>query len=96
MVVFMNREDMEALGLAEGDHVDLATAIEDGVERVVRGLRIVPYGIPKGCIGAYYPEANPLVPLQHHDQKAHTPAYKAIPVRVSRSTVRAEAAEAAE
>ena len=56
-------------------------------ERVVRGLRVVPYGIPPGCIGSYYPEANPLVPLHHHDRKAHTPAYKAVPVRISLSAV---------
>ncbi|HEY1751715.1 MAG TPA: FdhF/YdeP family oxidoreductase [Caulobacteraceae bacterium] len=85
MVVFMNAADIERLGLAEGDMVDLTTAIDDGVARVVRGFRVVAYGIPEGCVGAYYPEANPLAPLSHHDTKAQTPAYKAIPVRVSRS-----------
>ena len=45
------------------------------------------YGIPPGCIGAYYPEANPLVPLAHHDRKAQTPAYKAVPVRITRSAM---------
>ena len=63
----------------------MTTAIDDGIERVVRGFRVVPYDIPEGCIGAYYPEANPLVPLSHHDKKARTPAYKATPVRVVRS-----------
>jgi len=87
MVAFMNPQDMEEMGLAADQFVDLTTAIDEGVERVVRGLRVVPYGIPSGCIGAYYPETNPLVPLQHHDRKAHTPAYKAVPVRVSLSTV---------
>ena len=94
MVVFMNPADVERLGLAKDDFVDLTTAIEDGVSRVVRGLRIVPYDIPEHCIGAYYPEANPLVPLGHHDSKAMTPAYKAIPVRVSRSSLDADAASA--
>ena len=86
MVVFMNAADIAAMGLAADQFVDLATAIDDGVERVLRGLRIVPYDIPRGCIGAYFPEANPLVPLSHHDAKAHTPAYKAVPVRVSASS----------
>ena len=36
----------------------------------MRGFRIVPYGIPVGCIGAYLPEANPLIPLDHHDNHA--------------------------
>lgn len=86
MVVFMNPADISAMGLAANQFVDLTTAIDDGVERVLRGLRIVPYDIPAGCLAAYYPEANPLAPLHHHDSKARTPAYKAIPVRVSRST----------
>jgi len=86
-VVFMNREDIAARGLMAEEYVDLETAIADGRERIVRGMRIVPYDIPKGCVGAYYPECNPLVPLTHHDRKAHTPAYKAVPVRISSSAV---------
>ena len=85
MVVFMNPADAERLGLEKGDVIDLTCAIEDGVARTVRGFQVYPYDIPEGCVGAYYPEANPLVPLDHHDAKAMTPAYKAIPVRVSRS-----------
>ena len=95
MVLFMNPADVERLGLAKDDFVDLTTAIDDGISRVVRGFRIVPYDIPEHCIGAYYPEANALVPLGHHDAKALTPAYKAIPVRVSKSTLDDDAASAA-
>ncbi len=84
MVVFMNPADMAKLGFAADDTVDLACALEPERERAVRGFRVAPYDIPEGCIGAYYPEANPLVPLTHHDSKALTPAYKATPVRVSR------------
>ena len=94
-VVFMNPADIERLGLTEDDFVDLTTAIDDGVSRVIRGFRIAPYDIPQHCIGAYYPEANPLVPLGHHDSKALTPAYKAVPVRVSRSSVEDGAPQAA-
>jgi len=85
MVVFMNAADIARLGLKADDMVDLTTAMDDGVERTVRGFRVTPYAIPEGCIGAYYPEANPLVPLSHHDTKADTPAYKATPVRVLRA-----------
>jgi molybdopterin-dependent oxidoreductase alpha subunit len=84
-VVFMNRDDIARLGFDDGVFIDLATAIEDGVARSISGFRIVPYDIPKGCIAAYFPEANPLVPLGHHDRKAHTPGYKAVPVRLTRS-----------
>ena len=84
MVVFMNAADIAGGGFADGDSVTLSTALGDGVERRVAGLRIVAYNIPKGCVGAYFPEINPLVPLSHHDAKAHTPAYKAIPERFAR------------
>lgn len=86
MVAFMNRADIARHGLAADEFIDLTTAIDDGVERVVRGFRVVPYDIPEGCIGAYYPEANPLVPLTHHDPKSQTPAYKATPVRLAKSS----------
>jgi molybdopterin-dependent oxidoreductase alpha subunit len=84
-VVFMNRSDMARLGLQSDELVDLTTAVDDGVERVVRQFQVVAYDIPEGCCGAYFPEANPLVPLWHHDAQAFTPAYKAIPVTVARS-----------
>ncbi len=87
MIVFMNAADIAGLGFKGGEFVDLTTVIEPETERVVRGLQIVPYDIPAGCIGAYFPETNPLVPLSHHDKQAHTPAYKAIPVRVTRSAL---------
>ncbi len=91
MVVFMNAADVADRGLKDGDFVDLTTAIDDGTERMVKGLRVIVYDIPKGCVGAYFPETNPLVPLSHHDTKAHTPAYKAIPVKTSRSATQAHA-----
>jgi molybdopterin-dependent oxidoreductase alpha subunit len=87
MVVFMNGDDIAALGLRPDEFVDLATAMDEAVEREVRGLRIVPYDIPRGCVGAYYPEVNALIPLSHHDRRAGTPAYKATPVRLARSAM---------
>jgi anaerobic selenocysteine-containing dehydrogenase len=84
-VVFMNPIDIERLGLVEGNAVDLITAINDGRDRRIAGLRIVTYGIPEGTCAAYYPEANPLFPLDHHDPKAKTPGYKLLPVHVRRA-----------
>jgi molybdopterin-dependent oxidoreductase alpha subunit len=85
-VVFMNPEDIGRLGFADGESVDMTTAIDATNVRKVTALRIVSYDIPKGCCGAYYPETNPLFPLAHHDPKSKTPAYKLLPVRLSRST----------
>jgi molybdopterin-dependent oxidoreductase alpha subunit len=85
-VVFMNRQDITDRGLADGDMVDLTTALTDTIIRQVKGFRVVAYDIPKGCCGAYFPETNPLVPLWYHDPKSKVPAYKAIPIRISRGT----------
>jgi hypothetical protein len=85
-VVLMHRNDIDRLGLKEGEMVALTTAVDDGIERRVEGLRVVAYDIPEGCIASYYPECNPLLPLWHHAEKSKVPAAKSIPVRVHAST----------
>jgi anaerobic selenocysteine-containing dehydrogenase len=82
-VVFMNEEDIERLGFKDGDIVDLTTAIDFATTRRVIGFRVARHDMPKGCCAAYYPEANPLFPLTHHDAKAKTPSYKLLPVSLS-------------
>lgn len=85
-VVLMHRNDIDRLGLREGQLVALSTAVDDGIERRVAGLRVVAYNIPEGCIASYYPECNPLLPLWHHEEKSKVPAAKSIPVRVLADT----------
>ncbi len=80
-VLFIGGADLARLGLAAGQRVDIVSVWHDG-ERRVSGFRLVEYAIPEGCVAAYYPETNPLVPLSHHAQGARTPASKAIPVRL--------------
>jgi molybdopterin-dependent oxidoreductase alpha subunit len=85
-VVFANAEDLRALGFADGARVDVTShCASDGGEatRSVRGFRLVAYDIPRGCAAAYFPEANPLVPLEHHAEGSLTPAYKSIVVSFS-------------
>jgi molybdopterin-dependent oxidoreductase alpha subunit len=89
-VVFMNKDDMAARGIAPQALVEIEALSGDGVERRVRGFTALLYDIPRGSIAAYYPETNPLLALAHHDHKSQTPAAKSIPV-----IVRAMAAEAA-
>ena len=79
-VLFMNDEDIRAAGLKADQYVDIESIYADGVKRVVKQFRIVPYDIPQGCLGAYYPETNPLVALSSHDKRAKIPASKNIPV----------------
>jgi len=82
MVVMMNLQDMQRLGISDGDAVSLETAVDDGVGRRMDGFRVVEYNVPSGCCAAYYPECNVLIPLWQYAQKSKVPAAKSIPVRV--------------
>jgi len=82
-VVFVHPDDLAARGLAEGDRVDLAAAFDADGRRVVRGFTAVARDLPRGCVAAYYPEANVLVALDDHDRRSGTPAYKSAPVRLA-------------
>jgi formate dehydrogenase major subunit len=81
-VVFMNKDDMAARGIAPQALVEIEALSGDGVERRVHGFAALPYDIPRGSIAAYYPETNPLLALAYHDHKSQTPAAKSIPVIV--------------
>ncbi|WP_124712382.1 FdhF/YdeP family oxidoreductase [Mycolicibacterium nivoides] len=83
-VVFVNPADIEALGFAEGDRVDLVSEFE-GQERRAKDFLIVPYSTPAGNAAAYYPETNPLVPLDHTAKKSNTPVSKAVVIRLERT-----------
>ena len=81
-VLLMNPDEIERAGLKEGQVVGLASDAGDGVERHVGGLTVTPFLLPDGCLGAYYPEMNPLIPLWYHDEESKTPAAKGVPVRI--------------
>ena len=81
-VVLMSPEDITEAGLAKGQVVSLVSDVGDGVHRQVDGLVVTPFLLPRGCIGAYYPEMNPLVPVWYHDRESKTPAGKGVPVRI--------------
>jgi len=82
LVIFMNKEDREERGLENGAVIGLETYSDDGRRRYVDGLTILDYPMPRGAIAGYYPELNPLLPLDFYDEVSGTPAAKAIPVRV--------------
>jgi molybdopterin-dependent oxidoreductase alpha subunit len=81
-VLLINPDEIARASLAEGQRVTLFSDAGDGIERRLDGLVVTPFDLPDGCLAAYYPEANPLVPLSHHDEASKTPAYKGIPVRI--------------
>ncbi len=84
-VVFMNAEDLAARGLEHGSLVDVETAFGSLEPRRLKGFTAIAYNIPRGSIGAYYPEANCLVPLDYIDHQSGTPGYKSVPVRISKA-----------
>ncbi len=81
-VLFMNEDDMAQLGLEHGDRVDISTALPDSHQRL-EDITVVAYSIASGSVGAYYPEANVLIPLSYRDEDSGTPSYKSVPVRVT-------------
>jgi molybdopterin-dependent oxidoreductase alpha subunit len=84
-VLFANRQDIEMLGLAPGQWVDITSVWSDDVQRRAERFLLVEYDIPRGCLGAYYPETNALVPLDSVADGAGTPTSKSIPVLISAS-----------
>jgi molybdopterin-dependent oxidoreductase alpha subunit len=84
-VVLLNRADMEEMGIAEGQRVDLTSHFE-GQTRSISGLSATAYDVPVGCAVTYFPEANPLVPIDHLAPGSGTPAYKLLSVSLAHST----------
>ncbi|MBV8928579.1 MAG: FdhF/YdeP family oxidoreductase [Mycobacteriaceae bacterium] len=97
-VVFVNPADMDSFGLHAGDRVDLISEFPqaDGrmQERRAKDFMVVAYSTPVGNAAAYYPETNPLVPLDHTAAKSNTPVSKAILVRLEPCGRRSDAGSA--
>jgi molybdopterin-dependent oxidoreductase alpha subunit len=85
-VIFVHPEDLVNLNILDGELVDIHSEWDDHVDRVVREFRVVSYATTRGCAAAYFPEINPLVPLDHTAKGSNTPVSKAVVVRLVRST----------
>jgi molybdopterin-dependent oxidoreductase alpha subunit len=83
-VIFMNAEDITKQAFKNGDYVKITTVSNDNIERSVSDFKIVEYQIPAGCAAAYYPETNPLVPLESVADDCGTPTYKSIPISLEK------------
>lgn len=85
-VLFINADEAETRQLRVGDQVNIIALDPDGnpTSRRMDNLTIVVLDMAPGSVGAYYPEANILVPLDSHDTKSGIPAYKSIPVAMER------------
>src|SRR5690554_3486683 len=74
--VLMGEADMRELGVSKGDKVTLRSA-----HGCMQAVEVFPFGLPKGSILAYYPEANVLIGLEY-DAESKTPAFKSVPVAI--------------
>ena len=81
-VLFVNEADITRLGYKPGQKVDITSLWDDGIERKVVGFTLLAFDIPAGQAAAYYPEANPLVPLQSVGLGSHTPTSKFVAIRL--------------
>jgi formate dehydrogenase major subunit len=88
-VVFVHHDDVAALGFDNGDLVDLVSEFADGIERTAPAFRIVEYDTPRGCAAAYYPEVNPLVPLDSTARGSNCPTSKSVIVRLEHASGKA-------
>jgi anaerobic selenocysteine-containing dehydrogenase len=85
-VVFISAADLAELGFADGDMVDLESEWTDERVRRAESFRLVEYDTPKGCVAAYYPETNPLVPLDSQAAESGTPTSKWVVIRLIRAS----------
>ena len=78
-VLFMNPKDMKRLGLVKLAEVDIVSNYDD-IIRIAPKFLIVPYSIPEKNLACYFPEANPLVPINHFADESQTPISKSVKV----------------
>jgi len=83
-VLFMNESDMAKENLKKMDVVNIMSNY-DGQERKVFQFLVIPYQIPKGNLAAYFPETNPLIPIQEYADKSNTPISKSVRVSVEKA-----------
>lgn len=82
-IIMINPADMKDNGWSKDERVNV-TSYFDNETREVKNFRLVPFDIPRGCLAAYFPEANPLVHIKNVARGSHTPASKLIRVRLSK------------
>lgn len=74
--VLMNQQDAVAMGLEEGSWVNLQSDFGE-----MKAVQVHIFDLPRGCLAAYYPEANVLA-SRLSDPRSHTPQFKSIAVSV--------------
>ena len=72
-VVFVNPEDLEQLGLSDGQTVDIFSEWPGRPDKVLRGYRVVSYPSARGCAALYFPEGNELIHREAVADVCNTP-----------------------
>ncbi|GAB3621536.1 FdhF/YdeP family oxidoreductase [Glutamicibacter endophyticus] len=79
-VILIHPDDLAETGFADRDLVDVISTFA-GSERRANRFRLVSYPTARGCVAAYYPEANALVHRDLVARESNTPGFKAMMVR---------------
>jgi molybdopterin-dependent oxidoreductase alpha subunit len=80
-VVFLSPTQASQLGFSDGQVVNIHN--RQGVQ--VDQFRIVTYPMADGCCATYFPECNPLIPLDSYADGSRTPTSKSVIVRLKRA-----------
>lgn len=80
-VILMNKTDIAKRGLKQGAIVDLESLF-NGKTRRAESFAVVEYPIPKDCCATYFPEANPLVPIESVAEKSNCPTSKLVKITI--------------
>ncbi|MDO8344477.1 MAG: FdhF/YdeP family oxidoreductase [Cellvibrio sp.] len=78
--ILMNHADINELGVAVGDCVDIQS-----LQGEMKAVKVFAFDLPRGNVMAYYPEANVLIATTH-DPRSKTPAFKSVPVSIIRTS----------
>lgn len=84
-VIFVNPDDLKALGLADGDLVDITSHFQ-GETRTAHQFRAVAYPIARKSAASYYPETNVLVSVRSVAAECEQPAQKCVRITLQRSS----------
>ncbi|MGB1260206.1 MAG: FdhF/YdeP family oxidoreductase [Akkermansiaceae bacterium] len=83
-IIFLNPDDMKSRSISPVSLVDITSHWDDG-ERKVENFYAIPYDIPSGTAAAYFPEANPLIPVKSTALESNTPTSKSVEISVQAS-----------
>lgn len=85
-VLFINEKDASRQGFKDKEYVDITSIWPDNENRTVKNFILCFYDIPKGNLAAYYPETNPLVPIDSIGDRSYTPTSKSIAVIINKAS----------